>query len=61
FVGALKAQLLVRLELDGTRVVREERLLLDFGERIRTVTQGPDGWLYLLTDSQNGRIVRLER
>lgn len=61
FVGALKAQLLVRLELDGTRVVREERLLQDFGERIRTVTQGPDGWLYLLTDSQNGRIVRLER
>jgi aldose sugar dehydrogenase len=61
FVGALKAQLLVRLELDGRKVVREERLLQDFGERIRDVRQGPDGWLYVLTDSANGRIVRLER
>ena len=61
FIGALKAQLLVRLELDGRKVVREERLLQDFGERIRDVRQGPDGWLYLLTDSTNGRIVRLER
>jgi aldose sugar dehydrogenase len=61
FIGALKAQLLVRLELDGRKVVREERLLEDFGERIRDVRQGPDGWLYLLTDSTNGRIVRLER
>ena len=61
FIGALKAQLLVRLELDGRKVVREERLLQGFGERIRDVRQGPDGWLYLLTDSTNGRIVRLER
>ncbi len=61
FVGALKGQLLVRLELDGTRVVREERLLQDFGERIRAVAQGPDGWLYLLTDSTAGRVIRLER
>ncbi|MES2991179.1 MAG: PQQ-dependent sugar dehydrogenase [Pseudomonadota bacterium] len=61
FIGALRAQLLVRLELDGRKVVREERLLQGFGERIRDVRQGPDGWLYLLTDSSNGRIVRLER
>ena len=61
FVGGLKAQLLVRLQLDGNRVVREERLLTEFGERIRDVRQGPDGWLYLLTDSGDGRIVRLER
>ena len=61
FVGALKAQLLVRLELDGRKVVREERLLQDWGERIRDVRQGPDGWLYLLTDSANGRVIRLER
>ena len=60
FVGALKAQLLVRLELDGTKVVREHRLLTSFGERIRDVRQGPDGWLYLLTDSANGRVIRLE-
>jgi aldose sugar dehydrogenase len=61
FIGALKAQLLVRLELDGRKVVREERLLQDLGERIRDVRQGPDGWLYVVTDSTNGRILRLER
>ena len=61
FIGALKAQLLVRLELDGRKVVREERLLQELGERIRDVRQGPDGWLYVLTDSADGRIIRLER
>jgi glucose/arabinose dehydrogenase len=35
--------------------------LQDFDQRIRDVRQGPDGWLYLLTDSEDGRIVRLER
>lgn len=59
FLGALRDQALWRLELDGTRVVREERLLGALGERIRDVRQGPDGWLYLLTDSNNGRILRL--
>ena len=60
FVGALRGQLLVRLELDGDKVTREHRLLTNFGERIRDVRQGPDGWLYLLTDSPNGRVIRLE-
>lgn len=59
FVGALKSRLLVRLELDGERVVREERLLEDLGRRIRDVRQGPDGKLYLLDDS-DGRILRLD-
>jgi glucose/arabinose dehydrogenase len=59
FVGALRARLLVRLQLDGRKVVAEERLLKDFGERIRDVRQGPDGWLYVLTDSDDGRVVRL--
>jgi len=61
FVGALKAQALVRLTLDGGKVVAEERLLQDFGERIRDVRQGPDGWLYVLTDGSGGRVLRLER
>ncbi|WP_341893040.1 PQQ-dependent sugar dehydrogenase [Variovorax sp. YR752] len=61
FVGALKAQLLVRLTLDGGKVVAEERLLQDLGERIRDVRQGPDGWLYLVTDGRNGQVLRLER
>jgi glucose/arabinose dehydrogenase len=60
FVGALKAQRLVRLELDGARIVREERLLAGLGERIRDVRQGPDGFLYLLTDAGDGRILRVE-
>lgn len=61
FVGALRAQQLVRLRLDGQRVVQQERLLQDYGQRLRDVRQGPDGWLYLLTDSDDGQVVRLER
>jgi glucose/arabinose dehydrogenase len=59
FVGALAAQLLVRLELDGEKVGREERLLENLGERIRDVRQGPDGAIYLATDSGNGKILRV--
>jgi glucose/arabinose dehydrogenase len=61
FIGALRAQALLRLELDGRKVLREERLLTMLDERIRDVRQGPDGWLYVLTDSNDGRIIRLER
>jgi glucose/arabinose dehydrogenase len=59
FVGALKAQLLVRLELDGEKVTKEERLLQGLRERIRDVRQGSDGALWLLTDNGNGRLLRL--
>ena len=59
FNGALKSQLLSRLELKGDTVVREERLLQGLHERIRDVRQGPDGALYLLTDSTSGRILRV--
>ena len=61
FIGALRGEMLVRLELDGSKVLKEHRLLMSLGERIRDVRQGPDGWLYLLTDSRNGRVLRLER
>jgi glucose/arabinose dehydrogenase len=60
FVGSLKFQLLVRLELDGEQVVKEERLLAGELGRIRDVRSGPDGCLYLLTDSSDGMLVRLE-
>lgn len=60
FVGSLKFGRLHRLELQGGKVVHEERLLEDLGERIRDVRQGPDGWLYLLTDSPQGRLLRLQ-
>jgi glucose/arabinose dehydrogenase len=59
FVGALAGQMLVRLQLDGDKVVKEERLLTDLHERIRDVRQGPDGFLYLLTDNNPGRVLRV--
>jgi aldose sugar dehydrogenase len=59
FVGALAAQMLVRLEVEGNRVGKEERLLHDLRERIRDVRSGPDGALWLLTDSSNGRVLRV--
>ena len=59
FNGALKSAMLVRLEVRGDRVVREEQLLQGLHERIRDVRQGPDGALYLLTDNSSGRVLRI--
>jgi glucose/arabinose dehydrogenase len=59
-VGSLRPGLLVRLTLEGDAVTREERYDRDLDDRIRDVRQGPDGFLYLLTDHRNGRILRLE-
>jgi len=59
-VGALKFRYLARLELQGGQVVREEKLLQDLGERIRAVRQGPDGLIYVLTDSTRGMLLRLK-
>ena len=59
FTGALAGAMLVRLTLDGNAVTSEERLLRNLHERIRDVRQGPDGALWLLTDSSNGRVLRV--
>jgi glucose/arabinose dehydrogenase len=59
-VGALKDRMLVRLRVDGEKVVKEERMLQGALGRIRDVRQGPDGYVYLLTDESNGVIARLE-
>ena len=62
FVGSLKFAYLDRIELSrpyAGQVVRESKLLDDTGERIRDVRQGPDGLLYVLTDSSNGQLIRL--
>ena len=59
-VGSLQPGRLVRLRLDNGRVRQEERYLGELGERVRDVRQGPDGLIYLLTDSPRGRILRLE-
>jgi glucose/arabinose dehydrogenase len=59
-VGALRGQMLVRLELDGEKVLREERLLQGRAGRIRDVRMGPDGLIYLLSDGSDGALMRLE-
>jgi len=59
FVATLAGKALVRLVLDGARVIAEERLLTDLNSRIRGVSEGPDGALYVMTDGQMGKIVKL--
>jgi glucose/arabinose dehydrogenase len=59
FVAALAGKHLSRLVLDDERVIGEERLLTDLDTRMRDVRQGPDGALYVMTDGQDGRILRL--
>lgn len=59
FVGGLARPGLYRLTLDGNKVTGEERLLADMGARIRDVRQGPDGAIYLLTDEEDGRLLRI--
>ncbi|WP_417521260.1 PQQ-dependent sugar dehydrogenase [Marinobacter sp.] len=59
FVGALKLRKLVRLEIENGRVTNEEDLLTNLKERIRDVRAGPDGELWLLTDSPEGKVYRI--
>jgi glucose/arabinose dehydrogenase len=58
-IGGLVSRALIRLVLRDDKVVGEERLLTDREHRIREVVQGPDGAIYLLTDDENGRLLRL--
>jgi glucose/arabinose dehydrogenase len=59
FIGALVSQELIRLQFDGDKVVHEERLLGDLKQRIRDVRQGPDGYLYVLTDEEEGSLYKV--
>jgi glucose/arabinose dehydrogenase len=59
FVGGMGSKRLSRLTLKGDKVVGEEWLLTDLGERIRDVVVGPDGALYLATDNEAGRVIRV--
>lgn len=61
FIGGLRSMALIRLSMDGEKVVGEERLLGDLEERIRDVRQGPDGALYVLTDNPEGRILKIAK
>jgi aldose sugar dehydrogenase len=58
-MGTLRAQSLVLLTVDGNKVTGEQRLLENLGKRIRDVRQGPDGFVYLLTDGNNGELLRV--
>lgn len=60
FVGALAGEALWRLTLSGNTVSSRTAMFVNRLGRIRDVKQGSDGWLYLLTDEANGRILRLE-
>jgi glucose/arabinose dehydrogenase len=59
FIGALVSQELIRLQFDGDKVVHEERLLSELNKRIRDVRQGPDGYLYVLTDEDDGALYKI--
>lgn len=59
FIGGLAGQVLWRLSLSGDTVASRETVLSGRGERYRTVVQGPDGWIYLLTDDSDGKVLRL--
>ena len=59
-IGALKYKCVARLTLQGDKVVGEERILQHLRARIRDVRQGPDGYIYLLTHTRNGKILRVE-
>ena len=60
FVGSLKFGQLLRLQLKDNQVIHEERLLNNRYGRLRDVVQGPDGYLYLLTDEKNGMLLRIK-
>jgi aldose sugar dehydrogenase len=60
FIGSLKFGYLDRLQITGGKVTREEKLLSGVG-RVRDVRQGPDGWLYVLTDESDGKLLRVAR
>jgi glucose/arabinose dehydrogenase len=54
FFGCLRGERLMRIELDGRKVLGQEELVKDFG-RIRDVAEGPDGYLYFSTSNRDGR------
>lgn len=60
FIGSLVGRHLIRLVVDDSKVISEEKLLMDRA-RIRDVVEGPDGAIYLLTDEKDGKVLKLRR
>ena len=61
FIGMLQGRALMRIKVEGLRVVEQQRVLTGLMDRVRDVRQGPDGWLYILVGREQGRILRIER
>ncbi len=59
FIGALVDKEVRRLDMENGKIVAEEKLFSELGERIRDVRSGPDGYLYILTDSEDGKLIRV--
>ena len=59
FIGGLASEDLIRLEFEDGKIVHEERLLGELKQRIRDVRQGPDGYIYVLTDDDNGQLLKV--
>lgn len=59
FIGGLASEDLIRLEFEDGKIVHEERLLGELNKRIRDVRQGPDGYIYVLTDDDNGQLLKV--
>ena len=59
FVAALAGMKVQRVDMDGSELVGQEALFDDFGSRFRQIAQGPDGYLYLLSDEYNGSVYRI--
>ncbi len=54
FFGCLRGEMLIRVALDGRRVLGQEGIVNNYG-RIRDVAEGPDGYLYFSTSNRDGR------
>lgn len=61
FIGSLKYQYLNRVVIKNNKVVKEEKLLETYKERIRDVEQGPDGSIYVITDEYDGKLIRISK
>jgi glucose/arabinose dehydrogenase len=61
YVGALKERSVHRLEWNGKALGKETTLFSELGQRIRDVRSGPDGYLYLLTDTDSGKVLRVKQ
>lgn len=60
FVGALRGQQVARLDMEDGRIMHEEALLTDSVGRIRDIEQGPDGYIYVITDDRNGSLIQIK-